>query len=317
MKNNRTIILNIMITAVIFAAVIIPTEPHAQFLKSLLNRAAEATKQAHFVKDSSVLVKPKLDSLSAALKKMPADTVGMTRNYAKQNRLSVSPADSAAAINSFKNGAGGSGILYQYLITTTIKTQGRDSTFRDTMSMAIADNYNMRSDFGTGGITTQTINYAGMPKYSIILMPQSKTYMLHIKDTANSITSDKLIYKVTKVGNENVQGYKCIHAKLTITLERNKEITEDIWTSKDVPGYLNLKKMAAVQNVTPKMMQAIDQAGCDGFFIKMVMQNMGYSMTMLLINSSRKNFPSSMFQISAGYVKARNANTPALLTKNW
>ena len=321
MKKFSSIIFNKNIIAAIIAAIMFPSISQAQFLKSLLNKATQAatqsSKRAVDAKDSSVLIKPKLDSLSAALKKMSADTIGSTRNYSTQQRLAVSPADSAAAINSFKNGAGGSGILYQYLDITNIKMQGRDSTFKDTMSIAIADNYNMRSENGLGGIKTQTINYAGMPKYSIILISQSKTYMLHIKDTANSVASDKLSYIVTKVGNENIQGYNCIHAKLTIVMDRNKQITEDIWTSKDVPGYLNLKKMSALQNVTPKMMQAIDQAGCDGFFVKMVMQNMGYSMTMLLINSSRKNFPSSMFQIPAGYTQARNVNTASQLTKIW
>ena len=298
MKNKK------LISLLILSVILYALPCHAQLLKSLLNRAAEATKQAHVVKDSSALIKPKLDSLSSALKNISADTVGMTRNYRTQRHLAVSPADSVAAINSFKNGAGGSGILYQYLNINNIKKKGRDSTFIDTMSIAIADNYNMRSDFGIGS-NIQTINYGSMPKYSITLMPQSKTYILHIKDTAISSSSDKFSYTVTKVGNENVQGFNCIHAKLTITMERNIEIIEDIWTSKDVPGYLNLKKMAAIQNVTPKMMQALNMAGCDGFIVKMVTQNMGYSMTMLLINSSRKNFPSSMFQLPAGYTQEK------------
>ena len=291
---------------IVIMTILFTKQTHAQFLKSLLNRATEATKQAHFVKDSTAILKPKLDSLSATLKKMSNDTVGRMPNYERQQRLSVSSADSAAAINAFRNGTGGSGILYQYLVTNTVKIQGRDSSFKDTMSMAIADNFNMRSDFGGGGIKTQTINYATMPRYSIILMPQTNTYMLRIKDTANPVTSDKISYTVTKVGNETVQGYNCIHAKLTIIMGKNSQITEDVWTSKDVPGYLNLKKMSAMQNVTPKMLQAIDQAGCDGFFVKIMMQNIGFSMNMLLIKAARTNFSASTFQIPIGYKRTQS-----------
>ena len=87
---------------------------------------------------------------------------------------------------------------------------------------------------------------------------------------------------------------------------KNSQITEDVWTSKDVPGYLNLKKMSAMQNVTPKMLQAIDQAGCDGFFVKIMMQNIGFSMNMLLIKAARTNFSASTFQIPIGYKRTQS-----------
>lgn len=297
----------VIVCITFISATMYSLQSNAQLLKSILNRAAVAIKQSHYVKDSSVLIKPKIGSLSAALKKMSADTVGMTGNYAKQQRISVSPADSAAAINNFRKGSGGRGILYQYLSTTSFEIRGKSITDSDTMSMSITDNYNTRTDFGT----TSTLKYAAIPRYTMMLTPQDKTYLLTIIDTANMGGSDKLNYTVTKIGNENVQGYNCIHAKLTIATTKNREITEDVWVSKDVPGFLNLKKRAALQNVTPKMLQAMDQAGCDGFFVKIAIQSPSYNMNMFLITAKRENFPASMFQIPAGYIPAKFGNIPA------
>ena len=292
-----------------FAIVILvsanPLLLHAQLLKSLMNRALQASGQARAAKDTSQLVKPKLDSLTATFNGMNSGNSGYNQ---QQKKLAVSPADSAAAIQKFKSGAGGSGISYQYLMTSTVTNikKQKDSTFMDTLSMAITDGHNTHAEFGAIGI--RTIGHADMPKYSIILYPQNKTYSLNIIDTA-AMNTNSISYQVTKIGNETVDGYNCIHAKLTITSAKKQVVTEDVWTSTAVPGYANFKKMATSQNVTPKMMQAMDQAGCGGFFVKIMMQSKNYSMTMLLANVQRKTFPASMFQIPSGYVPATNANT--------
>jgi hypothetical protein len=59
------------------------------------------------------------------------------------------------------------------------------------------------------------------------------------------------------------------------------------------------------QNVTPKMMQALEVAGCDGSFVKMDMQSKNFSMDMLLVTAGRRDFPASMFEIPAGYTQQR------------
>ena len=305
MKQYSLITIKTIITAAIIAAVMIPSSLQAQFLKALLNRAAEATKQAHTVKDSSVLIKPKMDSLSAALKKMSADTIGMT-GYTTRKRIVISSADSAAVISKFKTGTGSNGLFFQYLMTSSFKIRGKDSSSSDTMKIYIADNYNGRTEFGLTGSNTQTITHADLPGYSILLTPQSKTYVLNIRDTA--ATFDNLTYKVVKVGNENIQGYNCIHAKLIISTGKNKDISEDVWTSKDVPGYANLKQKIAVQNITQKMLQALTQAGCDGFFVKMEMQNLNYSMMMILTVAKKEYLPATLFQIPYGYTQEKYSN---------
>jgi len=193
-------------------------------------------------------------------------------------------------------------LLYQYHIVYTFKVKGKDSSSNDTLSVAITDRHDIRADMSMAGLQTHSLGHAGLPGYSILLYPQNKTFVLHIIDTA-AINSGPA-YQVTKVGNETVSGYKCIHSRLTVVTAGQKSgITEDIWTSTDVPGYTIMDKLMALQNVTPKMMQALDKAGCGGFFVKMDMQSTVFSMDMQIITASRGNFPASMFQIPAGYTQ--------------
>jgi hypothetical protein len=290
--------------ALLFVASVHPLSTHAQFFKNLVNNvkqnmANKATgnqAQTPGKPDSSGRTRSTYDSASLA---------AMMANINKP-KPSISPADSAAAIKSFMTGSGGSGLLYRYLDTYDYKRKQKDSTFRDTMSIAITDSHDTRSDIGLLGM--EVIGHAGMPKYSMILYPQNKTYSLNIIDTAAINSGGQGTYQVVKVGNETVQGYHCIHSKLTISYGKGSAVTEDLWTSTEVQGYAVLKKMEAIQNVTPKMMAALDQAGCGGFFIKVVVQSTAFSMTMLLMSADRKNLPASMFQIPPGYVQATNAN---------
>jgi hypothetical protein len=224
---------------------------------------------------------------------------------------SISAADSAAAIKAFMTSTGGSGLLYQYHVIYTFKGKNnKDSTSSDTLSTAITDGHNIRADLDLLGTRMQVLGHAGMPRYSVRVFPDSKTFVFNIIDTAAINSGGGMVYQVTKVGNERVLGYNCIHSRMTIYPAGVKSggTTEDIWTSVDVPGYADFRNLALNQNVTPKMMQALEQAGCGGSFVKAQMQSKIISMDMQLIAAERKNFPAAMFQIPPGYTQKSSAN---------
>jgi hypothetical protein len=238
----------------------------------------------------------------------------LLKNLVSKPKPSISAADSAAAIKSFMTGTGGGGIFYQYHIVYTLKGRNnKDSTVSDTLSMAITDGHNVRSDMGMFGMKMPMIGHAGMPRYDIVLHPENKTYVFNIIDTAAINSGGGTTYQVTKVGNETVLGYNCIHSKMTaVTAGQKSAIMQDIWTCTGVPGYADFKKLATTQGVTLKLMQALDQAGCGGSIVKMDMQSTVFSMDMQLIAAERKTFPASMFQIPAGYTQSHPVN---LLTR--
>jgi hypothetical protein len=284
--------------------VAIPLSSDAQLLKNLVNNMKQSI--ANKPAGQPATGAGKTDSASKA--KAAYDSTYLTQLMAKASKPkpSISPADSAAAIKSFMTGTGGSGLIYQYHIVYTFKGKNnKDSVVSDTLSTVITDGHNVHSDLGMLGTRMQVIGHAGMPRYSVLLYPDTKNFVFNIIDTAAINSGGTTTYQVIKVGNETVLGYNCIHSKMTTTTAGQRSgITQDIWTCAAVPGYTDLKKMTLNQNVTPKMMQALEQAGCGGAFVKMDMQAKGFSMDMQLIAAERKTFPASMFQIPAGYTQS-------------
>jgi hypothetical protein len=140
---------------------------------------------------------------------------------------------------------GGSGLLFQYHVIYTFKGKNnKDSTSSDTLSTAVTDGHNIRTDLGVLGGKMQVLGHASMPRYSVLVYPDSKTFVFNIIDTAAINSGGSMVYQAVKVGNERVLGYNCIHSRLTIYPAGVKSggTTEDIWTSVDVPGYADLKK---------------------------------------------------------------------------
>jgi hypothetical protein len=253
------------------------------------------------------LMKNATDSLTAMQKLTQSMRSASPRGSSSP---SVSPADSAAAIQNFKTATGGGGQYYQYLDTYTwVNKKGKDSVFKDTMAIAVSDAHFVRTNFSLLGMKTAILGRASMPHYSVMLHTDTRTYSLHIIDTAAVNRSDGWTYQVTRIGNERVGGYDCVHARVTLSKPGTKEtITEDVWNSTLVPGYSMLKKLSTMQNVTPQFMKALEQAGCDGFIVRMTMHGSAFSMEMLLTQSDRKEFSASDFEIPTGYTAESRVN---------
>lgn len=220
----------------------------------------------------------------------------------RRTRPSVSPADSAAAISAFLGGSGGgSGMLYQYYVSEAYGP--KQVPLKDTMSMAYTNQGDVRTEMGLFGEKMIVLGRHGLPKYSMSLNTQLKTYTLNVIDSAalRAMTGG---YQVTKVGTETVQGYSCVHARLTQTMTHTQVITLDIWTSKDVPGYGRFQSMSG-SYVTPGMMVELEQAGCGGFFVKMTMRSKDVAMDMVLETAEKKTFSGDVFAVPAGYKRAR------------
>ena len=283
------------------------TTGRAQFLKNLMNNVTQNI--GNKAAGNAAGTKGKHDSTSAAGKSGP-DSAMLAQMMAGNSKPKVMTAADSAAAKSFMTATGGSGMLYQYRVAYDFKRNGKDSTLVDTMSSAYSNGYT-HVDMDMMGMGMQLLGHTNQPKYTVVLYPQSKSYLLNIVDTA-VLHADKMTYTVTRIGTETVAGYSCVHAKLSIvTTGRKTPIVEDIWTSTAVPGYEEMKKLMTVQNrnISTKMLDALDQAGCGGYPVKMTMQQTGgtnpkdltISMDMVLITAARRSFPASEFEIPAGY----------------
>jgi hypothetical protein len=321
-------------SAALLMAIFFSNSLHAQLFKKLINSVTQSTqKKANNKVDSSV--QTKLSSSSAgdtastnrvlgAFAKAAADNPNDTSSAdltakALSNLMGgggVSKADSVAAIKSFTSAKGGNGFYYQMITTITNTSAKHKGTNSDTTTTIFTSGGEARSEMNIaalmgakGSTALLTLQHLNQPHYSLTLDASDKTYSLNVIDTS-FINSGVSNYKVTKIGNETVQGYNCTHAKLVSTIGSGafrSSTTMDMWMSTEVPGYAFIQKAMTAQNITPKMMRALQQAGCDGYFVKIATQGKDYSMNMILVKAQQKNFPASMFTIPAGY-KESNEN---------
>ena len=217
----------------------------------------------------------------------------------------VSPQDSAKAIKSFMTAVGGSGVLYESTVLTTSKR----GTTKDTTYIYLTNSGEGRSEMRIPIPGVQTpkliiIGRAGEPTYSLILDAETRSYSLNVIDTS-LINSGIEKYKVTRIGNETVNGYSCIHSRLVSTTGSGmfaSSSTMDLWTSTSVPGYSIYSKLLTFQSSNGGLLGALNKAGVGGFLVKMTAgDGKDFSMTNQLIKAEQRNFPSSLFAIPAGY----------------
>ena len=291
----------------------------AQFFKNLVNTVKQTAQGRANNKADQTTNKSldKVDTTSSSLfggssrsgSKNPGDT--SAAGLMKMLGLAVggggvSAADSAAAFEAFKSANGGSGMFYQY---ETKMTSKKDPPVDDTTCAWFTNNGEGRSEMELPipGMKSKitSIGRVAKPMYSLQLYADSKTYGLTVIDTS-LINGIKESFQITRVGTENVGGYSCTHVKMVTTTGSGmfkSKSEEDIWTSTSVPGYALYKRLVGVSGIRPQMMQALDQAGAGGFFVKMTTVGKDYSMTMMLIHAEEKNNSASLFEIPAGYTK--------------
>jgi hypothetical protein len=259
-----------------------------------------------------------LGAFAGAAADNPNDTSSSDLTMKALGRLigggGVSKADSDAAIQLFKSSQGGSGVYYESVTTITTKSHG---TQKDTNSICFTNNGEGRSEMTLPipGVKTNKMVVIGRvtrPGYSILLDDAKKTYSLNVIDTA-LINGGGEKYTVTRVGEETVLGYRCVHSKLT---SRNalSTMTMDLWTSTSVTGYEQFKKLMSISKVTPAMVAALDKAGCNGYVVKLMSGDKDYTMTMELIKAQERSLPASLFRIPSGYTAAEGGFLGSMLS---
>jgi hypothetical protein len=282
---------------------------HAQFFKDVLNTVkntaqGRANNKADQTTNRAIDKVPGSGATTSSATKPDTSAAGMMKTLGLMTGGGgVSAADSAAAIDSYMKGKGGSGFYYQYLTTATSKK----GIAKDTSYKWLTNGGEGRSEMrivmpGAASGKLTVVGRVGQPGYSILLDPDNKGYSLCVIDTA-LVNSRQTTYKVTKVGEETVDGYACVHVKLTSTTGSGlfkSSSTEDLWTSTAVPGY-TLYRNLSDQTVNYGMMQALEKAGAAGMMVKMAASGKDYSYSYDLTDARSGSYPASLFMIPAGY----------------
>jgi hypothetical protein len=149
------------------------------------------------------------------------------------------------------------------------------------------------------------------PGVMYLVNDKSKTYtemnLKNARETAAKMTGQKEPYSAKALGSERVLGYSTKHVLLTRTGDRSEM---EVWTTKDIMG-LSSESMRGLMrrgagDDDGSMIKALQDAGADGFFVKMITREKGKTeslMTMELTKAEKRSVPASMFEIPPGYTK--------------
>lgn len=219
--------------------------------------------------------------------------------------------------------ASGSGDDMYYELTTT--ATGKDMSMNGVTKMFVSSKGDMRSetDMVTSfkgnkrGVPIIVIAHSNKPDESIIIDDSAKTYTINHIKREDFDTQEKTQSTVTKIGDEKILGFNCVHAKIiskkSIGNFYSMVDTVDIWRSNDVPMQAAVKDlMNQFESRTGNYMYSkevsdqLKQMGCEGFMVKMEIKNKDASTVMQLTKVEHRDLPASMFQIPSGYTEDKN-----------
>ncbi len=201
-----------------------------------------------------------------------------------------------------------SGASMEFKMTSTKRANGTFIMKHSEYGSKVSMNMSV-PQMPNGGIQMTTLMKKDNPDIIYSLNEANKTYTERKKTEAKE-TTDNTTYTVKKIGEEKVNGYKCIHALVT----QGKE-THDVWNTKDFADY---EKYAEAMSSNEKMgsnkrYKALKDAGCEGFPVKTVYKNEREGeMTMELVKMEKKNFSKSDFEIPADYKKSENNSSSTM-----
>jgi len=219
--------------------------------------------------------------------------------------------------------ASGSGDDMYYELTTT--ASGKDMSINGVTKMFISSKGNMRSEMNMissfkGNKNAEpiiVIAHSSKPDESIIIDDSAKTYSINHIDRGDLDTKEKTESTVTKVGEEKILGFNCVHARIiskrSIGNFYSMVDTVDIWKSSEVPMQSDVKDlMNQFESRTGNFMYSkevwdqLKQMGCVGFMVKTEIRNKDASTEMQLTKVEHRNLPASMFEIPAEYKEVKD-----------
>ena len=181
----------------------------------------------------------------------------------------------------------------------------RGNTFNGNMK-AFSQDGNTRSEID---MKVPQMPGGGIKMTSLILKATpDKIYMLNEKDKTYSEMSTgsseewkehtPAEYEVTLVGKETVNGYNTTH----VIIKVNGKQQEELWTTKDIAGYVDFSKIKSKYTGSANMYKALAAKGADGMPVRIKAMERGQGMQMDLVKAEKRNNPASLYSLS-GYTK--------------
>jgi hypothetical protein len=160
-----------------------------------------------------------------------------------------------------------------------------------------------------GGMVTKGLIQKSNPDVTYMINDKNRSYSENKKSDAPA-KEDNRTYEVKKLGEEKINGYKCVHALIT----EGKE-SHEVWNTKDIVDFAKYSEAFASDKKmsSGKRDKALKDAGCDGLPVKVVHKGNEKEgeKTMELVKVEKKTWSKSDFEIPAGYTKNESGTNPA------
>jgi hypothetical protein len=211
----------------------------------------------------------------------------------------------------------GDDMYYEYSITST----GKDISMTGYTKLYVSSGGGLRSEMDLINPAARktapivTIGNKDKPNQSIMIDDSAKTWSLNLIDTMMSTPSNglfKISSTVTKVGEEKIMGFTCIHARVISTRSMGAlgKLTDtvELWNSPNVPmapffrHFMDKsfsKSWASL--MSPEATDQLKQMGCAGFMVKIHSGSPSSGMNMELTKVQKGDFPKSMFEVPIDY----------------
>jgi hypothetical protein len=195
------------------------------------------------------------------------------------------------------------GASIEYKISSS---RGANGTMKVNFSeFGSVSEFNMAAAQMPGAMSVKSLHKRSNPDVSYTINDKNKTYSEN-PYKENQAAEDTKKYTVKKLGEETVNGYKCVHAIVTEDSE-----THEVWNTKDIAAYASYMETfkSNKQISSQKREAALKAAGCDGLMVKAIHKGNEREgdVTIQLVNLEKKNFSQSDFEIPAGYTKQSSA----------
>lgn len=156
-----------------------------------------------------------------------------------------------------------------------------------------------------GGISKTTIIKSDQPNTVYMLDEKAKTYSTMETQPNSSAQSDAgLTVKI--IGKEKIGKYNCTHAQVT----RGTEVS-DYWTTTDITDYAKYRNNNSSNHKLMSEQNALAKNGADGLLVKTIAKDpRGNEVTMELTSFTKKDVPSSEFQVPADYKLSSTGGKP-------
>lgn len=230
----------------------------------------------------------------------------------------------ASLADATNNSSVSSGSGDDYFYEITINSTGKNMKISQLSKMFVSSNGDMRSemeiqnsaDGNKASAPIISIAHANKPGESIEIDDSAKTYTINHIDSSDLDTGEKINSTATKVGDEKVMGFNCVHARIiskkTMGSFYSTTDTIDLWKSNEVPQQSSVKALMNFfesgkgnSMYSTETADQLKQMGCDGFTVKMVMNSKDVAMILQLTKMERRNIPAVMFEIPAGYKEVK------------